>query len=137
MLPKETLRDANIILSVYKTEGDGLTEEEMERLVVGYQQRDDSIPAEVVGILSKYDTKGELDLEHLSPLVEGTQVVGDLRKVIKNFDSDCDGKLSQEEVVLLVKQYEEHEPGTEALRRWDINNDGKLDEVSSSPSCDL
>eukprot|EP01126_Amoeba_proteus_P051968 TRINITY_DN6246_c0_g1_i8.p1 TRINITY_DN6246_c0_g1~~TRINITY_DN6246_c0_g1_i8.p1 ORF type:complete len:329 (-),score=67.85 TRINITY_DN6246_c0_g1_i8:64-933(-) len=102
---------------------EGLTPQELEHLMNSYHHNDTSIPPEVASVLSKYENEGRL-----APLIEGTTVVKDIRKVIEEFDVNKDGQLSQEEIAVLVKNYEQHQPGTEVLRRWDTNNDGKLDE---------
>jgi len=106
-----------------------LTDVDLNHLHECYKLR--SCSPEVMGVLQKYDLNndGTLEIAELRPILEGAEIVSDLKKVMDRYDTDHDGILSPAEIAAMTKEYSERKEGSEVLARWDTNNDGTLDEA--------
>jgi hypothetical protein len=119
----EVLRDAATIMDALKTD-DYLTHKEVAQLNECYKQN--SCDPQIMDVLRKYDTSkdGVLDMEELAPVLDGSQIVCDLRKVLEVYDTDHDGKLSEAELQKIVRDYAEKKAGAEVGEKKNCGSRG-------------
>lgn len=102
----EILRDAATIMDTMKIE-ESMTPKEVEHLAQCYKEK--TCDSTVLDILKKYEgANGTLEMEDLRVVLDGSKVVCDLRKVVEQYDTNGDGKLSPEELKTLSKDYEQN-----------------------------